>query len=50
VDHERQLDLQWRLQYEHGGGITTSPPFQYTANAERFGTFVQMSYRFAPHP
>jgi hypothetical protein len=32
------------------GVFTTSPPFQYTANAERFGTFVQMSYRFAPHP
>ena len=33
-----------------GGGSSSSPPLPYTANAERFGTFVQMSYRFAPHP
>jgi hypothetical protein len=31
------------------GVFTTSPPFAYTANTERFGTFVQMSYRFGQH-
>jgi hypothetical protein len=31
------------------GVFTTSPPFAYTANTVRFGTFVQMSYRFGQH-
>jgi len=40
----------------HGGcntempGATSIPPGPYTANAERYGTFVQLSYRFSPHP
>lgn len=28
------------------GLFTTTPPFAYTASTERFGTFVQASYRF----
>jgi opacity protein-like surface antigen/outer membrane protease len=32
------------------GGASSSPPGQYTANTERFGTFVQMSYRFNVRP
>jgi hypothetical protein len=31
-------------------GITSLPPAPYTANTERYGTFVQLSYRFNPHP
>ncbi len=36
----------------HGdcGGSSSSPPLPYTANTERFGTFVQLSYRFSSHP
>ena len=32
------------------GVFTTTPPFAYTASTERFGTFVQASYRFGPSP
>ena len=31
-------------------GASSSPPGQYTANTERFGTFVQASYQFNAHP
>jgi hypothetical protein len=31
------------------GQFVTDPPGAYTANTERFGTFVQVSYRFPPH-
>jgi opacity protein-like surface antigen/outer membrane protease len=31
-------------------GASPSPPAPYTANAERYGTFVQMTYRFNVHP
>jgi hypothetical protein len=31
-------------------GITSLPPTPYTANTERYGTFVQVSYRFNPYP
>jgi len=37
----------------HGGCNaegTSFPPSPYTANAERYGAFVQMSYQFATHP
>ncbi len=30
------------------GQFVTEPPGSYTANTERFGTFVQVSYRFPP--
>jgi outer membrane protease len=32
------------------GTFTTSHPGEFTTNAERFGAFVQASYRFAAHP
>jgi hypothetical protein len=31
-------------------GASSSPPSPFTANTERFGTFVQMSYRFNAYP
>ena len=31
-------------------GLPSTPPGPYTANTERYGTFVEMSYRFDPHP
>jgi len=31
-------------------GASFAPPGPFTANTERFGTFVQMSYRFGSHP
>jgi len=31
-------------------GASSSPPAPYTANTERFGTFVQASYQFATRP
>jgi opacity protein-like surface antigen len=31
-------------------GAASSPPGPYTANTERYGTFVQISYRFNPAP
>jgi hypothetical protein len=36
----------------HGdcSGSSSSPPAPYTANTERFGTFVQASYQFAARP
>jgi opacity protein-like surface antigen len=40
----------------HGGcnldmaGFTTSPPGPFTTNTQRYGTFVQMSYRFNARP
>jgi hypothetical protein len=36
----------------HGdcSGSSSSPPAPYTANTQRYGTFVQMSYRFNPLP
>jgi outer membrane protease len=33
-----------------GNGASSSPPAPYTANTERFGTFVQASYQFATRP
>ena len=32
------------------GTFSTSPPSPITTNTERYGTFVQMSYRFNAHP
>ena len=26
------------------------PPSPFTTNTQRYGTFIQMSYRFNPHP
>ncbi len=37
----------------HGGcneAGTSFPPSPYTANAERYGAFVQMSYQFVTRP
>jgi len=40
----------------HGGcdlnaaGFSTTPPLPFTTNTQRYGTFVQMSYRFNTHP
>jgi hypothetical protein len=40
----------------HGGcdlsaaGATSLPPSPFTTNTQRYGTFVQMSYRFNSHP
>jgi hypothetical protein len=32
------------------GTYSTTPPGSFTTNTQRYGTFVQMSYRFNAHP
>jgi opacity protein-like surface antigen len=32
------------------GAFSTTPPLPFTTNTQRYGTFVQMSYRFNAHP
>ncbi|MGD0331877.1 MAG: porin family protein [Xanthobacteraceae bacterium] len=33
-----------------GGDAPSSPPGPFTTNTQRYGTFIQMSYRFNAHP